>query len=92
MKTAVISRPALMAGSASVIVPMVALIPLNAPGLFAVLAGVVGSIVVGFAWADYARKPRFRMNAARKGTVQSDETNYSAVADASNWTCQTISA
>ena len=81
-----------MAGSASVIVPMVALIPLNAPGLFAVLAVVAGSIVVGFAWADYARKPRFRMNVSRKGAVQSDETNYSAVADASNWTCQTISA
>ena len=87
MKSSVVS--VLFAAAASAIVPVVALIPLNATVLSATFAGVVGLLVTGFAWADYTRKPRFRLHDSRHPAAAVETSEQRAAAD---WTYQTVSA
>jgi hypothetical protein len=53
----------------------------------------VGSLVVSFAWADYTRKPRFRLVGLNQAAASTAAAEQRALADASaGWTYQTVSA
>ena len=90
MKTAITSRSALVASLVlSPAVPLVSLVSLNALDLSAVVSGIAAMGILAFAWADYQRKPRFRLPTAPK---PADSAVQTAPPAGEVWTYQTISA
>jgi hypothetical protein len=87
MKTTVTALSFACAGSA--ILPVLALVPLQPAVLSVGLAVLVGSLITGFAWADYTRKPQFRLPRHPAAARQVRMAEHSAAAD---WTYQTVSA
>ena len=60
------------------------------------VAGLVGGLAVmgllAFAFADYSRKPRFRIPTPRQFAVDSTTSTSDRVCASTDWTYQTVSA
>jgi hypothetical protein len=87
MKTTIKSRLVLAAASATALT-LATLIPIAGLNLGAMIGGAAAAGILGVAWADYTRKPRFGMHAPHR-IAPARPASVDALA---SWTYHTISA
>jgi hypothetical protein len=94
MKSNVLSR--LVPAAAVVAIPsglLSSFVSVSAFNLFVAFSGFAAAGIVGVAFADYTRKPRFRVRAAKQSVAENAVTAKATSAESlPSWTYQTISA